>query len=442
VITDLRPEYSIRQDRGGPLLACSLLVVGVALLFADVLTVLLAVAAIFIGTAIVLNLRVAWISLFLVFTLNGIRIGSSDLVVRPELLVLPLFTVSLLLHRRDLRLRGSAMAFASVYVTALAYASLVIAPNPQASLWICFQIAMAVLLFLLISSSGLERRFVEDGTRVVGAVAGISCVGWLLYRVGIVGAGSFGVGPDGRLIGFSIETNIFAAQCVGWLAVLAARGYGWDRRGQKLAVVAIFLAVLLAGTRSAWIGLALLIVFVGWRYVASNAKKLGVVLLAAPLLVLPTAASLAEGSSDPTSLQWRLQNLTDFSSGTGFYRVQIYEKALEDISVWPHWLIGTGVNSYSQFHPIDVTNRYAEYLGNFWLVTPYDGGLVALAGFVGLMVVSIRGSGSSARWVAFICIMLCAAITNIMWFQFAWAYLALAFAGEPSHERRTRDAGR
>ncbi|MDQ1106747.1 O-antigen ligase family protein [Nocardioides zeae] len=386
--------------------------------------------------------RVAWVSLLVAVSLNGLSLPAGGVDVRFELIVLPVFLLSIVANGIPIRVPARILLPAAAYLSLLFFSSAAVAPVPAASLWIAVQIAGGVLLFVAVQSSHLDiERCVRDALRVMGAICSVALAALALARGGVLPPGQWGVAEDFRLIGFSIETNIFAAQCVGIVAVVLAARLKLES-GDRLLFLIVCAAVVLAGTRSAWIALAVVIIIFALRDVLKRpARLLGAGLIGlGGLVLLPLATSQRRQVSEE-SLTWRLANLTNFDSGTGFYRLEIYRQAVDELGEWPRWLVGSGVNSYSQYHLIDATNRYAEYLGNFFLATLYDGGVLALVAFAVLIWSAMRENFNAGHVGVLLSVLICAAITNTIWFQFAWLYLSVGFAAA-SHRSHRRDEAR
>ncbi|WP_378147686.1 O-antigen ligase family protein [Cnuibacter sp. UC19_7] len=379
----------------------------------------------------------AWAAYLIAINVNGLIVVAGGVSIKPEIVGLLLLLLALRKNSPSSRLSqparvgGGAVVVALLLLLSLFLASVLRAPESDKSLWIWIQFSMSVVAFLMIAHQrAIDPRFIRIGNVVVGAICLVSLTGFVGALVGVVPPGTMGVGPDMRLIGFSIETNIFAAQVVSWLAVVwcvRVRPSRWERA----LLIVMVLAVLLAGTRSAWLaGAVLLAAMLGSHF----RRSMWSLLISSVLLVLaattPAVIGVIAAGSPPDSLAWRLNNLMSFDTGTGAYRVNIYDTAWAEIVTWPRWLVGSGMNSYSQFHPIDATNQYAEYLGNVWLALLYDGGVIAALLFVVLLIITIRSAalpGRSAVTIA--AVLLCSTATNIIWFQFAWVAIGLSIHG-------------
>lgn len=119
----------------------------------------------------------------------------------------------------------------------------------------------------------------------------------------------------------------------------------------------------------------------------------------------------------------------DIGGGTGAYRVQIYQTAVEEMAAPWRWLIGTGTNSFSQFHSIDQTNVGKAYLSSVWLSIPYDAGLVgAVSFFASVLFMWLRSGRRADSLPLFVVILVGATTTNCFWFAFVWVCFALVGA--------------
>lgn len=380
--------------------------------------------------------NVAWALYFLSISATGFVFEVGPAKVRAEMLALPLLIICLVNLRANSRVRNVRSGLSSLgYLLAVAYflwaaiTTLLNAPTPAPSLWILLQIMTGFAAFAWLRIADDQKiRMVQIGSLVLGAVAALSVLS-LLGRsfAGLPPSLSLGVAADGRLIGFSFETNIFASQCVGWLAV-ASRWWGRLPRTARFFNIVLGLAVILAGTRAAWIALTVLLVLVGLESSRRSLKWIwGLVAAAIALLVLlPTLSQTIE---DKNSLAWRLGNLLSTDEGTGAYRAGIYETALSDIDTIGRAIAGSGMNSFSQFHLLDPTGVSASYLSSIWIAVFYDTGIIGFVLFFGLLV-SIAVSRKNFRdgMIVLAVLLICASATNLVWFQYPWVYLGLLSA--------------
>jgi hypothetical protein len=401
------------------------------------------VAVIVLGIA-AFSYKAAWLFYFIAISCTGIAVELGGANVRLELIGLPLLTICLV-HGAAMGVRAvRAVALTSaltVYLGLLFLASVTQAPDSARSLWIWIQIAASAAAFLaVLARAPNPRELVRIGTLCMGALCAFSLGALLLALVGFGGTGA-GVAEDMRLIGFSIETNIFAAQVVCWLGVVWASRLRTDPL-VKLSVWLMVVAVIFAGTRSAWAAAGVLLAVAafhrlkGQRWALPAAASALMLAFAVPGLV----ASAAVGQPRE-SLIWRLANLFNTEEGTGAYRVGIYDTAWGEIANFPHWLTGKGVNSYSQIHLMDATNQGAEYLGNVFVATIYDGGVFALMALVLALTFAARLANGWRVLLLVGMVLICSAATNSIWFQFTWVYVALAVRASRDERPAERVAG-
>lgn len=386
--------------------------------------------------AAVRSVRLAWALYFLSICLTGVTTSVGSATVRPEHFGLALlFIVSArawpsLDHSTPKLIPVATLVISGAFVALAVVTSAANAPDPLKSIWIALQIALGIVAYFALTKSSASRLdMVKIGTVVIGCIAALSVVSYLgRTYLGLPASLTPGVAADSRLIGFSFETNIFATQCVGWLAVM----YCWRQslsRSSLWGAGILVLAVALAGTRSAWIGLGILIVVMvatKWRrspaFIPIIAATAAVSLLAVALLPAPTGGAVESSNS----LSWRLGHLLDTQSGTGAYRADIFKTALADIDTLARWLFGSGLNSFSQFHERDTTNTGRPYLSSVWYAMLYDVGLVGLVLFVVLLVVmAFRNHRRLDAFIVLSILLVCSSATNSFWMTFTWIYLAL-----------------
>ncbi|MBY4036025.1 O-antigen ligase family protein [Rhodococcus fascians] len=403
-------------------------------------------AALAILTLCSLNRVLAWAVYFFAITANGLVVSAGFGTLRPELMALPVLGIIILQDRSrtdDLPRRRilSPLAFAStIWLLVTALSSAFVAPEQLRSLWICIQIAAAVGTYFALSNSKHKALFFKIGSRIISSIAALSIALYFTTKFGSLKIPfEFGVAEDGRLIGLSFEVNVFAAQCVGWLAVMFARR-GSKLRHEYLMVATLAVAVVLGGTRAAWIALGLIACFKVVDLFRQGKVSQSMSICIAILLGLVYLIAESSNSQSGDDLAWRVSNIFNVTQGTGAYRIDIYSMALEDVNTLSRWLFGSGANSFSQYHPIDTTGTGAPYLSSVWAAVLYDSGLVGFVAFIGLLVACIYRF--SNRWIGIIVpvtLLICSTTTNIVWFAFTWVYIALV---EVSDERRSRDADR
>lgn len=371
---------------------------------------------------------VAWLCFVTSFTLNGVVTTVGSATVRPEMFAFPLLLITLLHNPgiKENRFRsGSMITLAIAFLLTAMFTTVLNAPQPLPSLWILLQIALGLVAFLMLSASQVDKaRLVNLATIPIGIVAAWSLLNLVVRS--FIALPLSGVAPDGRLLGFSYETNIFASQCVGWLAVLYYWRSDLSRQARRFAVVLI-LAVAAAGTRAAWLALGLIGLVVLIRAMRRSALVMpAVLLLAVSALPVLELLTLASASSTPDSLVWRLNNILNTDEGTGAYRVETYDLALSDITSVPRFLFGSGLNTFSQFHTIDSTGVTAAYLSSIWFALLYDVGIVGSVLFFAVLLQGVRLSWKPLDTAALLAVLLiCASATNLIWFQYPWVYLGL-----------------
>lgn len=380
----------------------------------------------------------AWSCYFLSISLTGVVVEVGPALVHAELLALPLLMICVIrikstefIQSRSRHLALPVMTLAIGYFAWGVVTTLVNAPTPLPSLWILFQILTGFLAFAVLGvSDGEKLRLVKSGSLLLGAIAALSILSWLARTLlGVPVALTPGVAVDGRLIGFSFETNIFASQCVVWLA-LCSRRWAELGRSTKVANVVLGVAVILAGTRAAWIALAFVLVLSGLESARRSYKWLwgAISIVAAAMILIPNV--LEAGDENRDTLSWRLGNLFSTDVGTGAYRTGIYETALADIDSVGRAMVGSGINSFSQFHLVDPTGVSASYLSSIWIATLYDTGIIGCLLFFSLLISIIAACRSRFDGIVVVgALLICASATNLIWFHYPWVCLALLSLG-------------
>jgi len=392
---------------------------------------LIGLAAAIVLAIAISSVRASWAMYFVAISLSGMSVAAGPTSIRPETLAIPLLFLACARSwpgtAKSWRDANVATYFVAAIFSVLAISSSALAaPQPAPSLWIALQLMLGIAAYLIVNPvEEAKRSMVLIGTAVVGGIAAISLLSYVgRMFVGLPVEVTPGVALDNRLIGFSLETNLFASQSVGWLAVMFCWRKSLPTWSKWMAAV-ITLAVLASGTRAAWIALVVILAAIVWTNWRRSRYFIPVTSIAGVLFAVVITSSFANyDPNDKTSLQWRLLHLLDTDSGTGAYRANIYETAISDIDTPVRWLFGTGMNSYSQFHLLDATGVTSAYLSSIWYELLYDVGLIGLAVFVTLMIVIWR-RGHPAGLVLLVTLLLCATSTNLFWLTFPWISLAL-----------------
>lgn len=383
--------------------------------------------------AAALDFRVAIVALLLVAATNGVVAEFGDAVLRPELLAIPLAVSATRAGSALIPGMGTPkleLWSLAVLIFAGLAASLLVAPSTERSMWIWIQLLNVVAVyFILVRRLTRSRvRFaVNTGTLIMALLSTISLLIYFADPGLWVDEGRLWLSSDGRVKGLSIEPNIFAAQAVGWLAIMF-HGRHALRPTMLFFAVPIVLAIVLAGTRSAWIGATLLLAWVVARSYRRPVVFLsgGCLIFCALLLHYVWTLSTPSLTYSDNPLLWRLANPFSTGAGTGAYRIDVYDLAWSDIKESGRWMFGSGMNSYSQFHPVDPSGVTEGYLSSIWYQVLYDSGLLGLTAFIIFMLTQLSGSrlNREARPL-YLVLLLSATTTNILWIAFAWIYLAL-----------------
>lgn len=385
------------------------------------------------------DIRWAWCVFFFSICANGASVAVFGLTVRPEYAAAPLFVAALFAHAvREGSVTPTRTLNTAVYVglggwvLIGAVSSVLVAPDAAPTLRMLIQLVVALIAFVPLSLARIDLRFfVQSGTVILGAI----CVGSLIY---------FALNPSRRVSGLAFEYNIMGCLCVGWVAVLFY--FARDRAIVTPRVIAIgvpiALALLLASTRSAWVAAGFILVYWMARNLFSRPLTcIGIVISAILALIVLQDVSDRVGDRD-TSL-YRVVHIADFGGGTGGYRLSIWADAVTQISDrGVSVLIGSGLNSFSQFNPVDFTNSSAVYLSSLWLGLVYDVGVVGTL-FFAVFIVGVFATVDD-KWRAvplFVALATCASITNVVWFAFPWTMIALIVNSSVSEVDSHTDAG-
>jgi len=310
------------------------------------------------------------------------------------------------------------------------FSSIYFAIAPLQSLWMLAQISSGIAVYYYVQR--VERKDVIFllASRTSFALTSFYVIYSALFLSHISSdpLGMFNV--DNRFHGLSFESNILASQALFWIFIELK-----FRRPVNLIgsgpIFCLVIVIFLSQTRAAIVCLVIL-VFAGiWK--KSLTAPFGLVqliLVCSFVLFLGTfnfnqiAQKYPEGS-----LQGRVLRLVDLNSGTAMYRKEVTKIALDDIknSNMAIQLFGSGTNSFKQHHELDISKVESGYIGSLWIQTLYDAGLAGLFLVVLFFFNQFRlnTKNSFLSKIFYISVLLCAGVTNMIWFAYLWVSLSL-----------------
>lgn len=371
----------------------------------------------------------------------SLRLGSLSVGVEFLSLALVPLVFRRLDRRRDARSNVTGWAFALSWVVVAVTSAARHAPDSVASIWIASHIFSAMLVGIAMTSRDL-RPLIDAVLNVGSLIAAWSIAVYVANTLGIAAPEWMrGVGPDGRLIGFSLETNLFASQCVLILLLGAVTSQLRRARANVLRLGTLSMATLLAGTRAAWVVLALIAALLIVNFVRRWRLAVPVLSAGIPTVAVGTIAFIESTNDGSTnSLYWRSTHLFETQTGTGAYRLDIYARAIAEIDSPVEWILGFGVNVYGQFHPVDATNSSAEYLSSIWVASLYETGLVGSICMAAVLFFVAARANSWRGWAMLGATLVCATTTNLYWFQYAWVLIAMTGLAELAVKPRSTDS--
>ncbi|MFY2791579.1 O-antigen ligase family protein [Rhodococcus sp. MALMAid1271] len=438
----VRPDRSSAELGGFIVLAFSAVYTALAIPLAAIVAVCAAASL----AAVVLSLRSirwAWCIYFSALCANGLQFTVSNFTVRPEYIATPLFLAALYSYtcrEPDARSRSPfavGMTIGTVGLVSVGLTSgMLFAPETAASLRMAVQLGVALIAVVPLTRVALDHGFVvRSGTAILSAISTVSVAGFVLD-------------PSTRVDGLAFEPNIMGCLCAGWIGVLYY--FAGDRAVVTRQVLflagPIPIALILTTTRAAWIALAIIAVCVMVR----NATRYPITIICSLVAFTLAVAYLHEvyyRVGDADTFLWRVVHVIDTESGTGAYRLQLWNIAIDQIAArdWSA-VIGTGLNTFPQFNPVDPTNVAAAYLSSMWLALIYDVGFVGFAFFAVLGVSLFLGVRHKKQAIPlFAALAICTSVTNVIWFAFPWVFMALTVTASRAGSKSTsaaRDARR
>ncbi|WP_173922492.1 O-antigen ligase [Agromyces sp. Marseille-P2726] len=394
-----------------------------------IVLVVLAIATLIFLPLVASRLDRALVVLLVLSWANSVTIALGPANLRIEIFALVLAGVAALLDPRGIRKLGwfsiLVAAAAAAWLVASAFASATAAEEPVRSYYMLGMLIAGVGAYFLVSGRVSDPVWVvRMGTSALAVLCGV-CL--LLLVTGLTGPPLL-IPPQGgvlwRVRGLALEANLMGSICAGWLAVM----FYWRRRLGRVHIVSavvISLAAVLTNTRATWICLAVLGIALALTY-----RKHAVALLPLVLAIVIAVIAALPSNSEQESLLWKASNIFSAQDGTGLYRIRTWDIAFDDLNSANGWLTGLGVNSYPQRHPIDITNVTEGYVGNVWVSTIYDSGIIGLILFALMLVLMwLRSPDRLGALPLFATLGISFTFTNGFWMLFPWIYLALVSVG-------------
>jgi len=362
------------------------------------------------------------------------RAGFGPFRLLPEQLVAVVMLVSAVvtgqLRAAITAARSKPMVLTAAFIGWGACVSVLASPDPVKSLGIAVWLGLSWLIAVNLiafggSSARLQRQLVVWG----GVAAWIALVMYACDRLlgtGIALQPEFNTGRE-ALHGVAWEANILASTLAGALFLaVSARREVISRRTLWLTVPPMLVAVFMALTRGAVLGLALGLVV--WTAMSGGrALRRLVAWFAMGALLVGAVAIVSPATLRP--VEEKLSLLVDTSSGTGKGRIDLWETALHDIH-GHSWVLGLGLNSFGQRHldPTRPDDPTPAYLGSLPLQVLYDTGLVGALLLAGALVsVWPRDRTTRRRAIGLLVVVLISTTaTSTLWFGSTWALIAMA----------------
>jgi hypothetical protein len=341
-----------------------------------------------------------WRVLFFLLTFAAIasrfryNVGTVTLQTAHFILV-PFLIRAWLLTREEQRPAFRWPEFAlAVFVGVQVVSSYLYALQTRKSLQVLGLLVLGTVTYLTVYSTAITRKRVIFAARVVLLACLVNSSTGLLALVAHKFTGStFGLSISANgtpVAGLSHEYNI-----AGSMAGSAAIVFFWmmiepnpvfSRRMAAIGFWISFVSLVASLTRGAWLTfvIALVAMLLLHRRPIATRNRVGsfgalLIVLGVGVLGIFAYATATSGTAPPNAIVARGDSLVNSSAGSGQARVSEWKLALDDLPKSP--IIGLGTNSYGQRHITpkkSATNQKGAFLGNLWIRSLYDGGIVGL----------------------------------------------------------------
>ena len=214
--------------------------------------------------------------------------------------------------------------------------------------------------------------------------------GWGVGGSGSPGHGALGAAARGLAYEHDILGSLSGAAAIAFLVLKRESNPLFSRRGATIGFAASFAGLMVSLARGSWVGFAVvyMVLFVmrGRRSRHGGPERVAVLLVVLVVAVyggvkLVSSANTSSGTSglggSAAVIATRSTQVVNFSQGSGATRVAEWKVALGEASRSP--LLGLGTSSYGQRHFIFKSGvQYPGWLGNLYVRTLYDSGLIGL----------------------------------------------------------------
>lgn len=364
-----------------------------------------------------------WTGLFtaLVGTAIANRAGYdiSGLTLRIAQAVLVPFTLrAFLLTNPALRPRWRMAEWMLLAFVAVQYmSSFLLAVNVKQSLIAATVESVGAVAYFAIYASVVTPDRVRKAAKVFLVMGTLGAVVGILSLAGYYAGSKFGidfrfkpvVGGAPRVRGLSYEPNLFGSTCgavaIAFFVLYREQSTLFSRKWTFRFMWISIVGMLLGQSRGPWLGFgAILVLYYVFRRrrvvkptrpVRTSALLIMVGLLGVGAFFVAGGQS-QDASPNPLqavfiSLDDKLANIVNTSSGTGAGRLRLWDKGTSEI-LQQSPVIGLGTYSYGQrnFRPSPHTAPYLTpgYLISLWVRTLYDTGFLGLLLLAGFMLLA------------------------------------------------------
>lgn len=395
--------------------------------FALILGVAAGVMTILIAPVILTRWKIAWTLYLICITFNGLSVPIGPATFRVDLLALPLLVAILVsTQKRSSRMPKHFWLIGALFggwVAVAVASSAFYAPEPLSSFGVVSWVLLGMSTFMVASRIDLPIvDMVRIGTVVVGVISGVTVIFWVAALSGVTSPLVLvEAGQIPRSVALSFEPNIFGGFATLWVALVSYwRAYLTRATFVWTAVIAI--AGVLSMTRAAWVALLVVllpVIFSNARALVRAIAAVTLAVLAVPLLLGDAARLVVQPIAD------RLGRLTDFETGTAAFRFGAWQAAWDDVT-GGNWLIGVGVNTFTQRHRLAVDLKQTDYLSNAWLAQVHDVGVFGAALLLAAFILVWRSAQDVPRaFPFFVAFFLTSTFTSALWFAFPWLLMGL-----------------
>jgi O-antigen ligase len=317
--------------------------------------------------------------------LNGITINLNGYNIKLDQIASVLISIILtfkIVFSKQKIIKDKSTILLVLFLLNAIFVSLSFAPDVKYSFMQTLSIVSVAAIYILIYNSIYSDEQLSNFTIFFINLGILHCiVGIVLFILSIIGLIAYGANLGDDLVvpygvySTMVEPNIYGSYCLGYFIFATTMLLTAKTLNRSILLLACtsLLGLYLSFTRGVWIAAFigfLLIIYYSIKTAPIKAKRAISILLL--FIILVSIVSIFNYNS---FLEYKISNLLNTSSGSGFTRLIIWEAAIEHIK--EHFVFGTGTYSFATLMGNGTYDPLTNpWISNFFITILHDYGIV------------------------------------------------------------------